>query len=216
LSNSKIKICGITKISTLICCIENNIDFYGMIFFNKSPRNIKYKDALNLINYSKNKSILSVGVFVDEPLNNINQLLKNLKMNIIQLHGQENDSYISAIKKKNDIKVIKNIAIDKLEDFNKINNYPNSDYFLFDYKPLKNELPGGNSKKFSWDLLKNIKIEKPWFISGGINITNINDINGINGIINPYGIDISSGVEVELGIKSNEKIISLRKKYESR
>ena len=72
-------------------------------------------------------------------------------------------------------------------------------------------MPGGNAKSFDWKLINNIFIGKPWFLSGGIDINNINEI--INYAI-PYGIDISSGVEVKLGIKSDEKISSLMKTYE--
>ena len=79
-------------------------------------------------------------------------------------------------------------------------------HFLFDYKPNKNELPGGNAKSFDWSLLKNINIDKPWFISGGININNIGEI--LNNLI-PYGIDISSGVEDHPGIKNSNKIIEM-------
>ena len=74
-------------------------------------------------------------------------------------------------------------------------------------------MPGGNAKKFNWSLLKGIKIEKPWFLSGGININNINDIK--NYAI-PYGIDVSSGVEEKLGIKNNKKIVSLVNAYGSK
>ena len=88
-----------------------------------------------------------------------------------------------------------------------------SDAFLFDYKPSKDELPGGNAKSFNWDLIKNIKTNKPWFLSGGININNINNINKY---AIPYGIDISSGVEVKPGIKSLKKIKSLVKFYETK
>ena len=84
---------------------------------------------------------------------------------------------------------------------------------LFDYKPSKKELPGGNAKSFNWSLLRGIKIEKPWFLSGGININNINDIK--NYAI-PYGIDVSSGVEEKLGIKNNKKIVSLVNAYGSK
>ena len=94
-----------------------------------------------------------------------------------------------------------------------INNTSNADYFLFDYKPTKSELPGGNAKTFNWGLIKDIKINKPWFLSGGINSKNINNIKKY---VIPYGIDISSGVEVSLGIKNNKKIISLIKKYETK
>ena len=62
------KICGLKEISTLKCCEKNNVDFFGMIFYKKSPRNIEIKDAQKLIFSSKNKSISSVGVFVNEPI----------------------------------------------------------------------------------------------------------------------------------------------------
>ena len=70
-------------------------------------------------------------------------------------------------------KIIKSISINNNNDLNKIYRYHSVDYFLFDYKPLKSELPGGNSKSFNWDLLNNLKTTKPWFLSGGINIDNI-------------------------------------------
>jgi len=213
LNNSKIKICGIKKIETLKCCIQNNINYFGLIFYKKSPRYVSYEKALDLIKYSKNKNISSVGVFVNENVEYLNKILKKLNFNFIQLHGEENNQYIKDIKKNNNIKIIKVISVSALEDFKKIIEYPNSDLFLFDYKPSKKELPGGNAKTFNWSLLRGIKIEKPWFLSGGININNINDIK--NYAI-PYGIDVSSGVEEKLGIKNNKKIVSLVNAYGSK
>lgn len=210
---SKIKICGIKDIKTLQCCIENNVKFFGLIFYRKSSRNIKNKDAIRLIKYSEKKNIKSVGVFVDESIDKLNKKLKILKLDYLQLHGNENDEYIKFLKKHNDIKIIKSISINTSQDFLNISKYHNNDLFLFDYKPLKNELPGGNAKKFDWALIKDIKIEKPWFLSGGINIKNINDIKKY---AIPYGIDISSGVEVIKGIKNNEKINNLINSYESK
>jgi len=213
LNKPKIKICGIKDIGTLECCIKNKVDFFGLIFYKKSPRNISIDDALKLIHHSKNKKIKSVGVFVNEPIDKLNLILKKLKVDYIQLHGEEDERYISEVKKHNSIKIIKNIPIQDPVDLLTVNNYPNADMFLFDYKPMKNELPGGNSKQFSWELIKNIEIDKPWFISGGINIKNINKINNFT---IPYGIDISSGVEEMLGIKSNNKITLLIESYESK
>jgi len=212
LVKSKIKICGIKNISTLKCCIDNNVDFFGLIFYQKSPRNINFKQAKALLNYSLNKNILSVGVFVNEKINFLNNLLENLSLDYIQLHGKETNDYIKLLKKRK-VKIIKVISIKSDEDFLLVNNYPDADFFLFDYKPIKNELPGGNSKSFDWKLIIDIKIEKPWFLSGGININNIKEIE--NYAI-PYGIDISSGVEVKQGIKNNDKISSLIKLYESK
>ena len=72
----KIKICGISKTKTLDCCIKNKVNFFGMIFYSKSPRNIKFEQALNLLSYSQNKPISSVGVFVNEPIDNLKIILK--------------------------------------------------------------------------------------------------------------------------------------------
>ena len=213
MNKSKIKICGIKKINTLKSCIENKIDFFGLIFYKKSPRFIKYDQAIRLINYSKNKKISSVGIFVDENINILNKTLKNLDIEYLQLHGTENNDYIKYTKQNNNIKIIKAISINSITDFSKTQNYGSADFFLFDYKPSKNELPGGNAKKFDWKLIQNIEIDKMWFLSGGININNINDISKYN---IPYGIDISSGVEDSPGIKSNDKIKYLIKKYESK
>ena len=96
-----------------------------------------------------------------------------------------------------------------IQNLKKINDFSNADYFLFDYKPEINDLPGGNAKKFDWSLLQDVKINKPWFLSGGININNIEEID--KNLI-PYGIDISSGVEEKPGIKSAEKINKLLEK----
>ena len=214
LSKSKIKICGIKEIDTLDCCIKNKVEYFGLIFFKKSPRNILYKDAQKLLNHSKNKNISSVGVFVNESIEDLKNILNSLNLDYLQLHGDEDNEYINSIKKVNKkIKVIKNIPINSFKDFFKTENYFNADMFLFDYKPLKHELPGGNAKTFDWNIIKDIKIIKPWFLSGGINIGNINDIKNF---IIPYGIDISSGVEDKLGIKNNNKISKLINRYESK
>ena len=148
---------------------------------------------------------------MNEKIDKLNDILKELKINYIQLHGNENDEYIKYLKKNRELKIIKSIQIENSKDFQKTKNYQNVDYFLFDYKPSKNELPGGNAKKFDWKLIKNLEINKLWFLSGGININNINDISRY---IIPYGIDISSGVEIKPGVKSNKKIETLVKAYE--
>ena len=211
MNKSKIKICGIKDIKTLDCCINNKVNFFGLIFYKKSPRNINLEDALKLVKHSQNKLISSVGVFVNEPIDQIKKILSKIKLDYIQLHGEENYDYIKEIKKNNPVKIIKNIPINSSKDFLNIKNFDNTDMFLFDYKSKEGELPGGNAKKFSWELLSNILIDKPWFLSGGINKDNINNIKDF---IIPYGIDISSGVEEKRGIKNNDKIISLLKAYE--
>ena len=203
----KVKICGIKKVQTLKKLIELSINYYGLIFYEKSPRFISLEDAANLVKFSKKHSIEPVGVFVDFELKKIKSYIKKLNLKLIQLHGNEDENYIKEIKVTNKIKIIKVIKIKNTKDIKKQKNYLSADYFLFDYKPnKKTSMPGGNAKKFNWKLLKNKKIIKKWFISGGINKNNIKDALNLK---NPYGIDVSSGVEDSPGKKSNRKIINL-------
>ena len=171
---------------------------------------VDIKEAEILIKTAKQLKIIPVGVFVDHEINNLKETISNLDLKFIQLHGNEDQLYIDDIKKKFDIKIIKKISIKSGKDLTKINKFNNIDYLLFDYKPDNNELPGGNSKSFDWNLLKGQKIELPWFISGGINEINIKKIQNL---LKPNGIDLSSGVEVSRGIKSNTKINNLFKKF---
>ena len=196
------KICGIQNEDTLLCCEKNNINFFGMIFFEKSPRNISIENAIFLQKISEDLKINGVGVFANENINKLEEIIKKLKLKYIQLHGSEDEKYIETLKNIG-VKIIKSISINNKDDLRNINNYNSADYYLFDYKPLKGELPGGNAKSFDWNILKNFKTNKPWFLSGGINIKNIQEI--LNDI-NPFGIDLSSGVEKELGIKDNHII----------
>ncbi len=203
-----VKICGIKNYDTLICCEENNINFFGMIFFKKSPRNLSFEDAKKLQTFSKNLNINGVGVFVNEEINYIQNYINELDLKFIQLHGEEDNKYIKEIKKSN-VKVIKKISLKNNTDTSNINYYKEADFYLFDYQPKQNELPGGNAKCFDWNILKNFKCNKPWFLSGGINLDNISVLKRN---IKPFGIDLSSGVEKELGIKDNQIINNLIEK----
>ena len=197
-----IKICGIRYKDTLFCCEEKGVNLFGMVFYKKSPRNISIQQAGELQKLSKNLRIKGVGVFVDEDIEKVIKIIEKLDLEYVQLHGEEENEYIKKLKEKK-IKIIKKISIKDKNDLNKISDYENADFLLFDYKPNKKELPGGNAKSFNWDIVKNFKINKPWFLSGGINIHNINLIKTE---IDPFGIDLSSGVEKELGIKDNHII----------
>ena len=203
MSNIKIKICGIKTSTILDYCNKLNVDFFGLVFYKKSPRNINVKEACNLINLQKKKNINPVGVFANHNLNELNELIKITNLRYIQLHGNENNDYIKKLKEKNNLIIKKAINIKNENDLHQIRLFTRADLFLFDYKPKKNELPGGNAKSFDWSLLKDQNITKPWFISGGINKNNINEL--LENLI-PYGIDISSGVEDQPGIKNTNKI----------
>ena len=206
-----IKICGIQEIETLLCCENNNVNFFGMIFYNDSPRNISIEKARKLQNFSKKLNIEGVGVFVNTEFNKIIKFIEELNLKIVQLHGDENNQYIKEIKNLG-VKVIKKIAIRDSSDLKEIDNYQDADFYLFDYKPKLFELPGGNAKSFDWNILENLNTIKPWFLSGGINLENIHYIKKK---LKPFGIDLSSALEKELGIKDNRIINNFIERFKN-
>jgi len=206
LKKFKIKICGIRKKTTIECCLKNKVEYFGLVFYEKSPRFIDIDKSIELIKFARDKPITPVGVFYNKDINEITKIIKKTKLDYIQLHGSEDLNYINILKDKFNLKIIKSIGVNKKEDLVQANKFKEVDYLLFDYKPKVNELPGGNAKQFNWNLLNNINVDKPWFISGGINIKNIKEIQKK---LFPYGIDISSGVEDKIGIKNSKKITNL-------
>ncbi len=201
LRNLKIKICGIKNTAILNCCNVLNVNYFGLVFYKKSPRYVDIKQACELIKH--NNKAIPVGVFVNYNFEELIELISITNLNHIQLHGNESNDYIAKLKDKKNLNIIKAIGINSEEDLKKIETFSTADYLLFDYKSKNNELPGGNAKSFDWSIIKEKNIEKPWFISGGINKYNLNSL--LDNLI-PYGIDISSGVEEHPGIKNTDKI----------
>ena len=107
------KICGIKNEDTLICCEDNSVDFFGMIFYPNSPRNISIEDASNLQKKSENLNINGVGVFVNKNINEIEDIIKKVRLKYIQLHGSEDEEYIKTLKRIG-VKVIKSILVKKM------------------------------------------------------------------------------------------------------
>ena len=94
-----VKICGIKNINNLVCCEKNKVNFFGMIFYPKSPRNISIKDASNLQKRSENLNINGVGVFVNRNIDEIEDIIKRIRLKFVQLHGSEDEEYIKTIRK---------------------------------------------------------------------------------------------------------------------
>jgi len=191
---AKIKICGITRIEDLQELEKLDIDFFGMIFYPPSPRFVSIEKAKKITNHLTNySSIKKVGVFVNEPLENLKQTISKLKLDLVQLHGDESLEYCQSI----DIPVIKVFRVESENDLKKITQYKKIvPYILLDTK-LKN-LYGGTGKKFDWNILTSSKLKNcNWFLSGGLNGENFKE--GLK--FNPYAIDFNSGVEKSPGIK---------------
>ncbi len=192
-----LKVCGMREEKNLSDLIQIQPDFIGLIFHEKSPRNVeKHPQILVPSNIGK------VGVFVNKSEKFIEDKVIKLGLNYIQLHGHETPVFCKKIKETNK-KVIKSFNIHSDFDFLKLENYaPCCDYFLFD---AFGQHAGGNGITFDWKLLNKYKGETPFLLSGGIEETMIKNLKEIN---HPMfkGIDINSKFEIEPGLKNIEKI----------
>jgi len=183
--------------------VKLNPDYIGFIFYPKSKRFVGEQipdEIQSLIPVY----IQKVGVFVDEPFDNLLEKFKSNKLDMIQLHGSELPGYCERLKKL-DIPVIKVFSVDGAFDFETVKPYdPFCDYYLFD---TASELRGGSGLKFDWKKLEQYKDDKPFFLSGGIRPTDAEDIKQIthNEL---YAIDINSGFEIEPAIKDIPKLKS--------
>ena len=195
----KLKVCGM-KFSENIREIESlEPDFMGFIFYKKSKR---------FFNESKlilNDNINRVGVFVDQEVNEVIDIIKKYKLDYVQLHGDEDVSYCFSIKSI--CKVIKVFKIDDTFNFDNIKIFENvSDYYLFD---TKTNLHGGSGIKFDWEILKKYNSKKKFFLSGGVSEDDIEEIKKIKKIHPIIGIDINSKFELPNLKKDRAKIKSL-------
>jgi phosphoribosylanthranilate isomerase len=192
-----VKLCGFTNQESIKQAVLNGAHFIGFVFCNKSPRNISPQKA-GKISSQMPGDVKKVAVIVDESDENIKQIVKYLKPDLLQLHGKETPQRVAQIKDKFQLPVIKAFKITNKESLNSIKNYQEiSDYFLFDAKSA------GGGEIFDWNILKNINIKKDYFLSGGLNINNINEALGIT---KAKMIDLSSGIEEKKGIKSLQLI----------
>ena len=194
----KLKVCGMKYKDNISLISKLNPDYMGFIFYKNSKRFFDNELIPRL-----NKNIKKVGVFVNPEIEYLNLIVKKHNLDLVQLHGDETPDLISKIR---DVKIIKAFSIDKNFNFNLIENYISCDYFLFD---TKGKLPGGNGICFDWTILTNYKFSKPYFLSGGIGLHNINELKDFfNSKISKhcFGVDINSHFEIDYAKKDFQLI----------
>ena len=201
-NNFEIKICGINDKLCMDAAIESKADYIGLVFYDKSPRNLSLGDAQQLLkNRNQHSKIVALTVNSDDDF--IKDIKQNIKPDYFQFHGNETPLRCKEIKVKFEIPIIKGIGIKNKLDLIKANqDYENlCDILLLDSP--SSILPGGNGEIFNWNIIKNCEPPKKWMLAGGLNINNIEKAVKIS---NPPAIDISSGVEISKGIKDPEMI----------
>lgn len=195
MNNIKIKFCGLFREEDIEYVNKLNPDYIGFVFA-KSKRQITKEKAIDLKNKLKS-NIKVVGVFVDEDIEKIIDLLSNGVIDIAQLHGNEREEDINNIKNKSKKQMIKAIRVTTSED---IESWKNScaDFLLLDNGQ-------GTGKTFDWNNIKNLN--RPFFLAGGLSIDNIKEAIEK---VSPMAIDISSGIESN-GVKDYEKMKEVMK-----
>ena len=198
----EIKICGINDQISMNAALNIGVNYIGLVFYHKSPRNLSITRAKLLTkNRTKKSKIVALTVNPDDIF--LQEIKKFIKPDYIQLHGEETPNRCENIKNKFNIPLIKGIGIKKNIDLKRhIKTYAEICDILILDAPSE-ELPGGNGKKFDWKILKNYKSKKKWMLAGGLNINNISEAIDIT---KPPAIDISSGLETIKGVKDPQLI----------
>lgn len=196
----KVKICGLRRKEDIEYTNELKPDYVGFVFA-KSKRQVEVEQALYLIRLL-DKEIKTVGVFVNEPVENALKIAQTLNLDVLQFHGDETQDYIDNFK---NFTVWKAIRIKDKEDLEKTKEFKVNS-FVFDTF-TKNEY-GGTGKTFNWEVLKGFELNVPIILAGGLNENNVEEAIRI---VNPYAVDVSSGVETE-GYKDFKKMKSFIEK----
>lgn len=200
----EVKICGITDEEAMDAAIEAGADYVGLVFFPKSPRNVDPDRAAELVEFAPCE-VTKVGLFVDPDDATLDRVLTRVRLDLLQLHGNESPERIEAIRLEYGLPVMKVLSVAESADLAAAEPYlAVSDRLLFDAKPPKGSvLPGGNAVSFDWSILAGRKWGLPWMLAGGLTAANVAEALRISGA---PAVDVSSGVESAPGVKDPDKI----------
>ena len=216
----KVKMCGISNVETIPAIIDAKPDYMGLVFA-PSKRQVTVEQAKTLVEelYKQNvvgnnseveqtepvtsldtassETIKTVGVFVNETVENLLKIAEEVKLDVIQLHGDEDESFIQILKEQSNVEVWKAVQVRSAADAEKWID-SSADMLLFD--AYHKDERGGTGEVFDWSSLD--EFERPFMLAGGIDSTNVARATRT---VRPYGLDISSGIETN-GVKDNEKM----------
>ena len=212
----KVKMCGISKVETIPAVVEAKPNYMGLVFA-PSKRQVTVDQAKTLVEElhkgcakkygsdtepDKNDTIKTVGVFVNETVDNLVTIANEANLDAVQLHGDEDETFIQSLKERTNVEVWKAVQIRSAADVEEWID-SSADMILFD--AYHKDERGGTGEVFDWSSLD--EFERPFMLAGGIDSTNV--ARAIR-TVRPYGIDTSSGIETN-GVKDDEKITAFTK-----
>jgi phosphoribosylanthranilate isomerase len=199
-----VKICGLSTPETLDAALDARADMVGFVFFPPSPRHLEFDVARSLGRRVRNRA-QKVALTVDADAAFLRSVVEALRPDILQLHGTESVAQVQTVQRMFGLPVMKALPIAIREDLERISHYaPVVDRLLFDARaPRDATRPGGLGNTFDWHLLEAVQPGVPFMLSGGLDADNVGEALRIT---RASGIDVSSGVEREPGVKDPGKI----------
>jgi phosphoribosylanthranilate isomerase len=200
------KICGLSTPETMTAALEGGAAFVGLVFYPPSPRAVTLEQAAALAALVPD-GVVTTGLLVDADDATIAAILKEVPLDLLQLHGSESPERIAEVKASLGLPVMKVVKLRQPGDLAAVEPYlAVADRLLFDAKPpaeMTSALPGGNAVAFDWTLLAGTTWALPWMLAGGLSPENVAQAIAISGA---PAVDVSSGVEDRPGVKNPNKI----------
>ncbi|UCC45551.1 MAG: phosphoribosylanthranilate isomerase [Candidatus Zixiibacteriota bacterium] len=198
MNHFQVKVCGITRTTDAELVADLGGDMVGFVFYTKSPRRISVRAAADISRSGAVALVDRVGVFVDERVARILRIAERVRLDLIQLHGNETAKEVAAIQKAG-FRVIKAHRVSCSDDWERAAR-SRADLIMADR--MTRELPGGSGKQFDWSIRPRRKLPN-LVLAGGISVDNLAE--GVK-LFKPILVDVSSGVETRPGIKSSRKL----------
>ncbi len=202
----KVKICGLRTADTLAAALDAGADYFGLVFYPPSPRNVDYAHAAELAAQGRGRA-RSVALLVDPDDAALERIADEIAPDLIQLHGGETLQRVREIKQLTGCEIIKAIKVECAADAAAARDYDGAaDLILYDAKEPEDTgqtLPGGNGVPFDWQALMGVKGGGSFMLSGGLDADNVAAAIAATGA---HSVDVSSGVESAPGVKDAEKI----------
>ena len=199
-----VKICGLATVDDVRACADAGANYMGLVFFEKSPRNITIPAARELA-LAAPLGLAKVALVVNPSDAELDAITATVPLDMVQLHGRETPERVAEVKARYGLPVMKAVGIADEDDLPKLESYFGlADQILVDAKPPKGgELPGGNGLSFDWRLIAGRRWPCPWMLAGGLTPENVAEAIKMTGA---KQVDVSSGVEDALGQKNAELI----------
>jgi phosphoribosylanthranilate isomerase len=212
---TRIKICGLTREEDALVAAQAGADFLGFVFVPASPRCLDAERAKRIVHYVRGwmkqehdrrlvdarcapfepREIRFVGVFANQPAEEIDRIVKHAGLDVVQLHGDESADDVAAMR----VPVIKAFRVGS--ELSEPVGYGLAQWYLFDSASESGQ--GGTGRKFDWSLLKALAEDKPFFLAGGLRPENVAEAVRT---VRPFAVDVASGVESAPGIKDHERV----------